>query len=240
MLGWILRLLQPAPRLEYYPDSIAMNQKGVERGLRRALQQRHTQDSIILVVCHFPETFFETQDLLDQWEINYEIPTPPIRPQQITTMDEVQSKPKILLVLSEMLDIDTGLSSSNPKQTIAVMVVERYPLTTQDRRIETFCRQLPHPVKLGYFISLDHAAIAPLLGHWIEDILKLWGMNDVDLITSELVTRRLNRARSWLDKEVDSESPCDSALDWWNQHGGNTRYAKAFENYLAKTTKAKP
>ncbi|MEC8800044.1 MAG: hypothetical protein VXX55_04730, partial [Planctomycetota bacterium] len=68
MLGWILPLLQPTPRLEYYPDSIAMNQKGVERGLRRALQQRHTQDSIILVVCHFPETFFETQDLLDQWE----------------------------------------------------------------------------------------------------------------------------------------------------------------------------
>ena len=90
------------------------------------------------------------------------------------------------------------------------MVVERYPLTTQDRRIENFCRQLPHPVKLGYFISLDHAAIA-LLGHWIEDILKLWGMNDVDLITSELVTRRLNRARNWLDKEVESESPCDSA-----------------------------
>jgi hypothetical protein len=232
MLGWIQRFFRTLPRVEFFPDAIAMKQSGAALGLKKAIEQRLTEDILILIVCHFPSTFFETQDWLDEWGLRYEIPTTPLRPQQIASIEPFDERPRLRLVLSEMLEIETGLSSSDPGKTLSVMVTERHLLSTHDRRIATFCHQLPHPVKLGYFLSLDAPAIGPLIGDWTEEILKQWGMNDVDLITSELVTRRLDRARKWLDKEVRKEQVAESPRDWWMLNVGSTRYAQAFQSYL--------
>lgn len=217
-----------------------MKKSGAALGLRQAIEQRLPEDTLILVVCHFPSTFFETQDWLDEWGFNYDIPTTPLRPQQLTRGEPSNERPRVWLALSEMLDAETGLSSSDPSKTLSVMVTERHLLSIHDRRIATFCHQLPHPVKLGYFLSLDAPAIAPLIGQWTEEILKQWGMNDVDLITSELVTRRLDRARHWLDKEVREEQAAESPRDWWILNGGSTRYAKAFQSYLDRTEPSVP
>lgn len=235
MLGWIQRLFRPLPRVEYFPDAIAMKRSGAALGLKKAIEQRLPEDILILIVCHFPSTFFETQDWLDKWGIRYEIPTSPLRPQQIASTEPFEERPRLRLVLSEMLETETGVSSSDPSKTLSVMVTERHMLSLHDRRIATFCHQLPHPVKLGYFLSLDAPAIAPLIGDWTEEFLKLWGMNDVDLITSDLVTRRLDRARKWLDKEVRVEQVAESPRDWWILNGGPTRYAQAFRSYLDRT-----
>lgn len=235
MLGWIQRLFRPLPRVEYFPDAIAMKKSGAALGLRKAIEQRLSEDILILVVCHFPSTFFTTQDWLDEWGLSYDIQTTPLRPQQISSTGEFDERPHLRLVLSEMLETETGLSSSDPNKTLSVMVTERHLLSIHDRRVETFCQQLPHPVKLGYFLSLDAPAIAPLIGEMTEEILRLWGMNDVDLITSELVTRRLDRARKWLDKEVQEEQIAESPRDWWILNGELTRYAQASRSYLEQT-----
>ena len=95
------------------------------------------------------------------------------------------------------------------------MVAERHPLEIHDQRIENFGRRLRRPVEIGYFLALDDEIINQFISPGMIHLLRQLGLREQELITSHMVTRKLNQATRKLNKQILQEQPADSAADWF-------------------------
>lgn len=71
MLDWLFS----RPNFYKYPDTFGFRQEAVDDAVCTAVETRLGQGDIILLVCHFQETFQRMQAAVDRWRYEYEIPT---------------------------------------------------------------------------------------------------------------------------------------------------------------------
>lgn len=235
-----------ASSIEVYSDHYAKSRERLRTAVFSAIEKQLQIDDFVLFVVHFPETFLQWQDELLAAGFEPEILKPPVHAislplQELSTNEsnDLRSKSsarrgQLGLALSEMLDGERPRMAIEKRRTISIISVQKHPLARHDHRVLSFARSLPFRVRLGYFLSLDDPLIAPFLGEWTELLLEQWGFREANLITSDLVSRRLNRARQRMDSQVKLESLADRPIDWLQANGPGTHYHRPIQNWLTK------
>jgi hypothetical protein len=164
---------------------------------------------------HFTDTFTSLQVELETWQVEYEIVTQPIDPNQLERTG-LLSASKIKIVLADLIPEvgDELLLEPNHDHAIAMIVVERHPHKKYDDQLEAFARSLPVKVEFGHYLSLDDDVIRLVINETSIKILKQLGMNEHELIASSMVTRRLNKMLQRVAETFRSDEPADSARQW--------------------------
>ena len=198
-----------------FDDAFALNRLALWQSLRSAVQSADHTDKSIWLVVHFTDTFGTLQDQLDLWQMDYMIVTQPVEANQLDNSGLLNTS-QIKLILAELIpeaEIENVIESDT-NQTIAMIVVERHPDFAHDVRLEQFARSLSVNVEFGYFLALDDETIRLVVNDTSIEILKQLGMNEHELITSNMVTRRLNATLPRIAKSFNANKPADSAREW--------------------------
>lgn len=195
-------------------DTYSLTSTGKIDGIVDAVRKREGKDRLLLVVSHFPKTFFQVQDAFNREEVPYEIL------EESTTGDLVEhwrqeaNHGRVMLALARFLKLDLAEEPNYSRLLFSVISCERHPLARHDRDLREFCGQLNCPTRLGYFVSLQDPVVKPLVGDWTELVLRQMGLRDHELVTSHLVSRRLESGFRKLERRVVEEQLADSPEEW--------------------------
>ena len=214
-LGWLFQ----KPQFKRFDDAYALTRESLWNSLEKTIRSdQHTFKSIWLIT-HFTDTFTALQDKLDEWSQEYEIVSSLIDPNALDRSN-LLSPHAFKVVLAEMIPAATPtLQEVNREQTVAMIVVERHPHLKHDERIIEFAKSLPCLVEFGYYLSLEDTVVKMVVNETAVTILKQLGLNEHALITSNMVSRRLDKS---LQQRVDSyagDAPADSAKQWLELNG---------------------
>lgn len=212
----LFRWLFSPPRFRRFEDSFARNRRSLLTGLREAIENRKYSDQVLVLVAHFAETFTSLQDALESWTIDYEVITSTVDSKWLTGLDAASGKKPVYLSLAQMLAAE-NVRACQPVTSpqLGVIVIDLHPLPEKDCRLEQFCRSLPHPVELGYFLSFDDAVVRQAISDNAVRILDLFGMGENELVTSLLLSRRLKQFLSKKAKLYPTDHPAYSAAEWF-------------------------
>ena len=106
-------------------------------------------------------------------------------------------RPEVQLILAPLLDDyhpPLQDQTRHSDQMVALMVLERHGDIRRDDSIESFCRSAPMPIELGYFLSLDDPLVKEVVSPTSRLVLEQMGLEEHELITSNLITRRLDKS----------------------------------------------
>ena len=73
-------------------------------------------------------------------------------------------------------------------------------------------------VEFGYFLSLNDAVLRMTIDDQVIEILKQLGLDD-ELISSTMVTRRLETVLRRTSNDFRGDTPCNSATEWLQVNG---------------------
>ncbi len=178
-----------------------------------ALKVRQQKGEVVLVLCHFPKSFQSLQEYFEESALQFDIVTESIDAELIKEQGARTECP-VLLSMAPMLSPQDQKLPRQSLPHIALVGAERHPLLKYDKAIEEWSKNIPYPVQLGYFLSLDGPLLSLMVEDKIKKMLEMFGMGQNELITSHMVSRRVD---SWLKKstnQVTSEKPADSLEEW--------------------------
>lgn len=212
MFNWLRNL-----RHERVQESYALLAEGKWAAIRESIRDVVTRAEPLLLVAHFRDTFELLQDKLAEWNIEYEIPAATVSPASFIERDVFGSS-RVLLALAELLIPNTDSVQpslvTQRKDRISIIVCERHPLARYDRQLKQFILEVALPTRTGYFLSLDEPFLRYAIGETAITVMQQLGLNEHDLITSHLLTRRINRFARKLDKRMADEKQATSARMW--------------------------
>ncbi len=203
------------PGYRRFDDSYALTRPSLFNSLRDSIAHRSGPGQVVFLVAHFTDVFTELQDALESWNLPYDIITQVVNERWLEQVPHGNPSP-VFLTMAEMLSTEmSSAKTSDASLSVAMMIAERHPLGQYDQRIESFARQLPCPVELGYFLAMDDEIMKQFINQDMILLLKQLGLREHDLITSHMVTRRLNRATKEMAKRVKQEQSALSASEWF-------------------------
>ena len=215
----ILDWLQGKSNFRKFDDAFAINRSALGNALLETLQSPQHQSKSRWLVVHFTQTFTKIQELLDSAQVKYSIVSSPIDPANLEKQD-LLSPDETKLVLSELIPAAAAtMIEFNSKQTIAIMVAERHPQISKDDQLEEFARSLPVCVELGHFISLEDEIIKNSINEKTIQILKQLGVDEADLIASNMLSNRLKKSLRKQSLTYTTDNPADSAYQWLKLNG---------------------
>ena len=207
---------KPDPRYTRFDDAFALNRPALWNAIKQTVESQ--ADKPIWLVAHFVDTFSELQGQLDLWQVDYEVVAQPIDPNRVERSG-LLSESTLKLVLAELIpEVDPSLTNSGLNQTLVMMVVERHPQVTYDQRLDSFARSAPMRVEYGYFLSLEDDVVKLIVNETALKVLKQLGMNEHELITSHMVTSRMNKVLGRMSDTFVSDRPADSAKQWLDEN----------------------
>lgn len=215
-----------------FHDSFAMTKAKKLETLCQWCGQQADQGETVLVLAHFPSSFMENQDALQESGLDFEIFAERMNPPKLAHwLGESNRRGQIFLSMAQMLEPvepHEPLSESNPRpigdQTkLSVIVTERYPLVSQDEKLATFFRSLHAKTSMGYLIAFDDPLVVGLLGQRFVDLMEQLGFNENELISSAMTYRGLTRKIRKATASVTDEKPAESPEEWIALNGLPTK-----------------
>ncbi len=206
-------------QFEQFKDAFSVSQKMKLSNLKTAIDRRRAQGDTISLVAHFPETFETLQDFLETHRIPYAICQADLDQQELLEHARKGSD-QVLLVLAESIKLtDTKPQLLDQRITLAAMIAERYPIPSRDERIGKFFRTFPTRTRLGYFLSLDDPTLRFAISATTLQLLQQMGLDEQELITSSMMSRRMQVVLTRVERGLLQERSADSAAEWWQLNG---------------------
>ena len=201
-----------------YEDSFARSFEGKLLGIKSTVIDALADSSQrIVVVSHFVDTFAVIDQMFCENEIGYEVCCSRIDLDWFET--QARADCRVTMTLAEMLEpLITDQTKQDSDQQLTIIVTERHPLASEDKRIEYFCRSLPCNVQWGYFLSFEDAVVAQIVDERAMQIVDMFGMGANELINSKLVSNSLKQRLKKLESEYPTRHPADSAAQWLQQN----------------------
>jgi hypothetical protein len=209
MFKWLFR----KSSFHRFQDSYALRHEAMLDGMFKALQTRLDSGDCVFLLVHFSETFTHLQESLETSELPFVIITLPIDSGQVKKLAE-QHQGQVLVTMTQMLRHDTLPSEKLESPDVAVVVCERHPMPEYDDSITEWCRQLVFPVQLGYFLSLEDPVVNHVVPDQVKTMLEQFGLGENELITSAMVSKRLNSVLKRKAAKVTDEVQADSPAAW--------------------------
>ncbi len=201
-----------------FPDSYAVDRETLYQLFKPTLSQQLSQSKTVFLAVHFPAEFFVVQDLLSQWAFEYELITRPLDHQwfQENKANVSVKATHLYLSLAEFL-IDTEFSGDESWNTpLALMMLDRHPLLSQDEAVARFADRFPGRAEIGYFLSFEDEVVTRLIDKRMLDLLLQMGANDHGLIASSMLSRRLRKMqKKAAETHHAPEQPADSVRQWY-------------------------
>jgi len=199
----------------YFDDAYALTRETLWNSLESTLKSERYEDQPVWLVVHFFDTFNWLQDRLDGSDIPYEIETSEIDAKRFSYDSSVTQKGVRLVLAKTLLAADaTSSSDENLERSLAMIVLERHPLIEHDLRIESIARSFPVRVEYGHYLALDDSVVRMVVNEATVKILQQLGMNDHELISSAMLTRRLKKVLRRMQSSFKSDLDADSAAEW--------------------------
>ena len=206
-------------RFTRFDDAFALNRTSLWESLRQAIQSPLNAEKSIWIVVHFTQTFSQLQTQLESWGIDYEIVTNRIDPVQLKRSG-LLSVGQIKVVLADLIpEVEPSYLDFDLSHSIAMIVVERHPQIKRDHRIEAFARSLPVRVEFGHYLALDDVVVRMVVNETSLKILTQLGMNEHELITSNMLSRRLAKVLHRVSPDFQTDYPANSAKQWLEING---------------------
>ena len=202
-------------RFTYFDDAYAFTRETLWNSLQSTLKSERYEDQPVWLVVHFFDTFTWLQDQLEGSGIPYEIETSAIDAKRFSYDSSVTQHGVRLVLAKTLLAADaTASPDANLEQSLAMIVIERHPLIEHDLRVESIARSLPVRVEYGHYLALDDSVVRMVVNEATIKILQQLGMNDHELITSAMLTRRLKKVLRRMQSSFGSNLDADSAAEW--------------------------
>ena len=200
----------------YEDDRIWLRRQAALEGLRRDLARRLGEDSLVLVVAHFPATLAEIEGLLESAGLEYRMLADPLTGPQLGERTDGEGTGRILLAPALALCPDAPPAGDMDRsRSVSILVAERHPLRSPDARIEGFAATVPHPTRLGFYLSLEDPVLRRFGSGWLPTVLTSLGMKEDEAISSRMVTKRLKQAQQKLERDTFRNLPAQSADEWY-------------------------
>ena len=212
------RWLSIKPSFLHYDDVFASDRTLLTAGLLRAIQSRRRPDQLVFLVAHFGDVHEQLQTELNRHAIPYELLRDPIEPKMLLTMRSAEPMP-VYLSLSAMLVPSTQATPFEHRRSpeVAVMVAERHPHPQVRDQIIGWCRGLPVPTELGYFMAITDHVIQRAIAPRMLELLTQMGLDRHELISSLMLSRRLDTVLN-RNRHLPLEPRfADSAQAWWDR-----------------------
>ena len=193
-----------------------MTRKSLWGSIAKSILLQQSMGKAVWLVVHFPETYIACQEMLESHEIDYCVETEAVSESWFLERASIAS-PHVRLLLGDLifpLEFEEDEIVGDAK--VAMMVVERHPYKPMDDRIAEFATSLPTKVEVGYFLGLDDELVTRLVPQQMIDLLKAMGLNDQELITSSLVTRRLTKLIERTSGTARPANGAESAAAWFH------------------------
>ncbi len=218
LLDW----LTGQPKFNRFEDSFAMTRANLWAKLQIAIAQQQNEGRRVWIVTHFAETFVEIQNLLADWQFEYQICDQEITPLSALALTRDPSG-SVLLILADLLTLADAVPTNFDDSTaISIIVVERHPLVDNDQKLEKFAKRLSCPVRFGYYLAIDDVVISRAVSETTIQILRQLGMKDHELITSNMITRRLEKVLARERIHFTQNQRADSATEWYRLNQNDT------------------
>ncbi|MEM9942876.1 MAG: hypothetical protein AAF939_15030 [Planctomycetota bacterium] len=200
-----------------FDDSFALHHSAALDHIKEIVLGNGSTGKNLWLIAHFPIAFVELQNHLESWQVNYEVVTEPI---DANGMSDVFKDPtSIKLVLSPLIPtVEYPLEPSDSPVTQGLLIVDRHPLITHDKRILQFARNCPYKVELGYVLSLDHPVLKLVVTDSLVELMGQLGMRKDELISSSMVSRRLEKKLTRLSALFTGDGPEESAESWLEKY----------------------
>lgn len=196
-------------------ESYALKAEGKWKAIRKAIEDVADQQQPLLLVAHFPETFLQLQDRLHSWELEYEILTAAVTPQAIFEDPRFLGESRFLTLAELLQPRGTPLPPRQRTSGFSVLVAERHPLARHDQNLDRFVSEIDLPTRIGYFLALEDPVPQVAVGDTAVTVMQQLGLNEHELITSQLLTRRIERFTKRLDSTITMEQKAESATEWF-------------------------
>jgi len=216
----LLKAIFSSHRCVEHPDSFAMTREALYRGMLKGIWLQQSQGKSVWMVAHFPNIFSECQLFLEKHGIAYQIidKAPTAEWFEEHADDAVAD---VFLGLSDTLEPlgnEAEKSEDGFKGRIALIAAERHPYAPRDNRLLAFARSFPAVVELGYFVSFEDAVVRNRLPESTLQVLKSFGFEENELISSLVVSSRIQKRIRKESAKVDVLEETDSADEWYEIH----------------------
>lgn len=208
-------------RLTRHPDSFALTRTALWNSIAKSIQLQQSLNKSVWVIAHFLDTFTDCQEMLESGGIDYIVETEQVSEQWFHEHSKSAGH-HVRLMLADM----TKPILFDPKQhegsslRIAMMAVERHPFGPKDDSLAEFASSLPAKVELGYFLSLDDEIVKRMVPPQMIDLLKAMGLQEQDLISSSMVTKRLKKLIERGSRDGVPDVGAESASQWFELQDG--------------------
>ncbi|MDG2012679.1 MAG: hypothetical protein P8J33_04190 [Pirellulaceae bacterium] len=191
-------------------------------------QQQSARGETVIILSHFPSSFLENQDALQDAGIDFEIIAERMdEPSFAQWLESSSGRGEVLLTMAQMLALSPGdftPASSQPNlpssdKLLSVIVTERYPIVINDQHLEAFFRRVDRVVSMGYLISFDDPLVKGLLGERFVNLMEQLGFSDNELISSAMTYRGLARKLQKSTASVTQEQTAESPEEWIELNG---------------------
>ena len=209
MFDWLFR----KSNFQLFQDHYARTYDSMFAGLLEAITIRLEKGDTVFLLAHFQATFLELQERIEETEIEYSIMAEAIDFSVVERLSEVRPN-RVHLSMTQMLASDSQVLESKGNTDVSVVVCERHPMPSYDQLINQWCRQLAFPVELGYLLSLDDPVVSHVISESVKQLLEQFGMGENELVTSSMVSRRLNSVLKRKAAKVVNEVKADSSREW--------------------------
>lgn len=208
MFEWLFR----KSTFHRFQDSYALTSDAMFAGLLEAMRVRLEKGDVVFIIAHFPDSFTELQKQLEHLELPFSIVTESLNAEVIKRLSE-RLPNRVHLTLAQMLTSDSPLAKQQ-QPDVAMMVCERHPMPRYDKLVVDWCHQLTYPVQLGYFLSFDDPVMKSVVTDQVKMLLEQFGWGENELITSSMVSRRLDKVLKRHAAKVVDEQPASSCAEW--------------------------
>ena len=205
-----------------HPDTFALTRSALWGSIAESIKLQQSMGKSVWLVAHFPGTYTDCQAMLESHDIDYFVETEPISESWFRE-HAAAADPHVRLLIADLLkplEFEEG-DTTGFQNRIALMVAERHPWGPRDERVLDFADSLPTKVEVGYFMALDDELVKRMVPPQMIELMKTMGLQEHDLISSSMVTKRLRKLIHRLAESGDREGDeaAESAAEWFEIRG---------------------
>ena len=214
----LLRKIKQWARFRRNDDAYATTRQKLWQGVKEAVAVQLELGRSIWLVAHFPDTFVQLQEQVDQWGSEYSIARQPVTIESLAGSNkDLISAGSIHLVLADLIPTSMAVSDQLYQGNVAAMVVERHPWMPRDADLCKYFKTLTSAglsVELGYFLSFEDPVVASVLSETTIEVLNQLGLASHSLINSTTLTRRIERQLKRQQALYRNETETDNVQLW--------------------------
>ena len=204
-----------------HPDSFALTRKVLWQSIADSIHLQQSLGKSVWLVAHFEETFLSCQEMLERNQIDYVVETQNLNKEWFDDPSNLTPSPVRLWLADLVLPLDKNKElSPSTHYPIAMMIAERHPFGPKDEVLIDVARAAPVKVELGYFMAMEDELVKRLIPPQLIELMKTMGLQDQDLISSSIITRRLEKLIRKGTATADIAQEAESAAHWFALQDG--------------------